>query len=102
MEETTTTVSPSELQKLLYTIADRQPDICIRYRSLGHLWYPNFLKVLKIQESGNAVFHDELCNKLISFSDISSIVQFELDSRFLHFEPNCHYQISDENHCKEQ
>lgn len=78
-------------------MAQHHSDICIRYRSLGNLWYPNFLRVHKIQEPGNVLFYDESCNKLILFSDISRIVQFELDSRFLHFEPNCHYQISDED-----
>lgn len=83
-------------------MSDNSLDIGIRYRVLGTLWYPNFVKVLKIQGPGNVMFHDQVLQKVILFSDTSRIVQFELDSRFLHFEPNCHYQVSDENPCEIQ
>lgn len=96
MEATTTLVSSIDLEALLFSIAQHEPGICIRYRTLGQLWYPNFLKIIDIQGGRTILFHDEHREKIISLSDPSRIVQFELDSRFRQFEPNFHYQVSDE------
>lgn len=97
MEAIATLVSQADLEALLFSIAQHEPGICIRYRTLGQLWYPNFLKIVNIQGEKTILFHDEQREKLISLSDPSRIVQFELDGRFRQFEPNFHYQVSDEN-----
>jgi len=95
MEATTTTVPVTELKKLIFSIAKQELPICIRYRSLGQLWYPNFLRVIDVQESKRILFHDQTRNKIVSLPDLSMIIQFELDGRFNSLEPNCHYQVAD-------
>lgn len=92
----TTMVSQLELKRLLSSLTQQKLPVCIRYRTIGQLWYPNFLRVVKIDEGKSALFHDDTRNKLISLPDVSRIIQFELDSRFLQFEPNYHYQVADD------
>jgi hypothetical protein len=96
MEATTSLVSLSDLKRLLFSIAQQQAHVSIRYRTLGQLWYPNFLTVVKLEQGKSVLFHDEIRRKLISLPDISRIMQFELDGKCYPFEPNCHYQVSDD------
>ena len=96
MEATTTLVSVTDLKRLLYAITQQEHPVSIRYRTLGQLWYPNFLSVVKIANT-NVLFHDKAKKKLISLPDLTRIIQFELDGKFSSFEPNCHYQVADEH-----
>jgi hypothetical protein len=95
MEATTSVITVSELKKLLFSIVDNEDSVCIRYRTIGQLWYPNFLRVVKIVADKRVMFYDEIRERLISIPDLSTIIQFELDGRVYHFEPNCHYHVSD-------
>jgi len=62
---------------------------------MGQLWYPNFMRIIKIEEDKRVLFHDETRKRIISLPDLNTIVQIELDSKFYPFEPNCHYQVSE-------
>jgi hypothetical protein len=94
MEETKTIVSVNELRRLIISIVEGRFEICIRFRLIGQLWHPNFLRIVKLTEGSGVLFHDETQNKLFSLSDLGKIVQFELDSSLYAFEPNCHYQVT--------
>lgn len=96
MEATTSLITMSELQKLLSSMVQQQTQVSIRYRTLGQLWYPNFMRVIKLEQGKSVLFHDEIRRKLIALPDLTRIIQFELDGRCYPFEPNCHYQVSDE------
>jgi hypothetical protein len=102
MEATTTLISASDLKKLLLSIQDQEHQICIRYRTIGRLWHPNFLRILKIGEDKSVLFHDETRKRLIQLPDFSHIVQFELDGKVYPYEPNCHYQVAEEFVYKDQ
>lgn len=97
MEATTTSISVNELKKLLVSIQEQEYHICIRYRTLGGLWHPNFMRVLKVEENRSVLFHDVTRKRLIQLPDLSTIVQFEIDGRLHPFEPCMHYGISEEN-----
>lgn len=97
MEATTTAISVNELKNLLVSIQEQEHHICIRYRTLGHLWYPNFMRVLKVEENRSVLFHDVTRKRLIQLPDFFTIVQFEIDRRLHRYEPCMHYQISEEN-----
>ena len=101
MEATTTLVSLSELKRLLSSVVQQKLQLSIRYRTLGHLWYPNFLPVAKIEQGKSILFHDAPGNTLVAPPDVQHIIQFELNGKFYPFEPNSHYQVSDDNFCKD-
>ena len=69
---------------------------------MGQLWYPNFLTVLKIEQDKSILFHDQTRKKLIALADLNRIIQFELDGKIYPFEPNSHYQVSDDNYYHDQ
>jgi hypothetical protein len=87
-----TLVSLLELRRLAIEIKEHNPNICIRYRLLGSMWKPNFVRIINVSESRMMV-NDEIENKLISL-DMGDIMQFELDSKFQNFEPYFHYEVS--------
>ena len=94
MEYPKTLVSVNELKRLLYAIVEGELQISIRYRLIGHLWHPNFLKVIKITDGSGVLFHDAVQNKLFALPDLSTIIQFELDCSLYTFEPNFHYTLT--------
>lgn len=89
-------VSVLELKQLLITITDNKLPVSFRYRLLGELWKPNFMRVLKVVERG-ALLHDEIRNQLISVPDLYQIVQFEIDQTVHAFKPHFHYGLVLEN-----
>jgi hypothetical protein len=91
--DTKSLISVLELKRLLVTIVDFDLPICIRYRILGEMWQPNFLKVVKIMEKG-VILNDELRNKTIILPDLSQIIQFEIDGRIHNFQPHFHYDVN--------
>lgn len=86
-------LSVTELNRLLITIAEKRMGVCFRFRLMGEMWYPNFVRVLKVTDK-IVLLNDEVSNKLISVSDISSIIQFELDASFHNYEPHFHYEVT--------
>jgi hypothetical protein len=96
MEETLTIISAAELKKVLFSIIRHELPVCIRYRTIGQLWHPNYLRIIKVEDNSAIVFHDETRKRLIFLPDVSAITQFEVD-RPVHFlKAGYHYQVSDE------
>jgi hypothetical protein len=87
-----TLISVLELRRLLVDLAEKRPDICIRFRLLGELWSVNFLRVIRITEKG-AVLLDE-SQGLVSVSDLNFVMQFEIDRPFQGFQPYYHYEVT--------
>ncbi len=92
MPETRSLISVVELKRLLVDLKSKRPDICIRYRLLGEMWETNAMRVIRVTERG-AILNDETLNKLINLSDLSLIMQFEIDAPFQGFQPHFHYNV---------
>lgn len=91
-------MSVSELRTLLHSLTQYAPDVSIRYRMKGDLWYPNFLKIVNCDEGKPVLLRDDKRNKLIVLSDVVSISEFELSGRFYHFDANERYHVLEEEY----
>jgi hypothetical protein len=85
-------VSVLELKRLLVELAEKRPNVCIRPRLMGEMWLVHFMRVVSTSEKG-VLLHDEETNRFISVSDLSYIMQFELDNRFQNYQPHFHYEV---------
>lgn len=94
MEDTRVAISVNELKKTLSAIFESDLGVQIRFRTLGHLWYPNFVRILKIENGQGILFFDEGQNFFISLRDLSAITEFEIDTGLYPLEPNYHYQVT--------
>lgn len=92
MNTTSNLISALELRKLLYTIVDNGSKASFRYRILGEMWQPNFLRVVQIAEQG-VLLNDETTNSFKFLPDLSQIVQFEIDAAVHGFLPHNHYGV---------
>jgi hypothetical protein len=81
------------LRRLLHDILATKPDVCFRYRIIGEMWTPNFKRVLHVSENG-VLLRDEVTSHLTAISDLSNVIQFEIDSPFLDLRPYCHYNVN--------
>lgn len=95
MEAATTVVSVADLKKIVFSVIEKDLQVSIRFRTLGQLWYPNFLRIIKIDDEKRVLFHDETRQFYISLRDLSAITQFELDTKVDGLEPHYHYQVSE-------
>jgi hypothetical protein len=93
MSNTITTVSILELKRLLTELAEHGNNVCVRFRLIGELWQPHHHRVLKMTETGVALV-DEPSNKLVFISNLTNVMQFELDSAFQIYQPNYHYSVT--------
>lgn len=91
----TTTISVHAFEELIRTISENK-SAGIRFRMRGELWYPNFLHVMQAGEYNRILFVDGKRNHNIILSDLSSVIQFELDAAIHPFAPGRHYQVSQE------
>jgi hypothetical protein len=87
-----TAISISDLKRLLYELRDTQPYTCIRVRPLGDLWKQNFMMIFNISDAG-VILYDEILKRLIKISDLSTIIQFELDNNFQEYRAHFHYDV---------
>jgi hypothetical protein len=85
-------ISTLELKRLLALMADNPYSICFRYRCVGDMWQPNFMRVMGVTDKG-VVLKDIPRNKIISVPDLKMIMQFELDGSLHGFAPNFHYTV---------
>lgn len=85
-------ISVLELRRLLYTIVDNRLDACFRYRFLGEMWQPNFLRIVGASEKG-FLLNDEVTNSFKCLPDLSQIMQFEIDVGVHNFLPHNHYDL---------
>lgn len=93
MEKPPGVVDLLELKQLLTGLSDNpQLNIYFRYRLSGQRWHPHFTKVLSLTETGVTLV-DLLSSKILTIHDLLDIVQFEIDDRFHHYQPNFHYEV---------
>lgn len=83
---------------MLVAIADNRSGPAVRYRIMGEMWQPNFMRVLKVAESGSLLLHDPVKNNIIAVPDFSAIIQFELDGSLYDLEPHFHYTVHRDEH----
>lgn len=81
-----------EFKRLLQEIRDLSPDISIRMRLMGEMWQPAYLRIFQLTEKGVALY-EELSRKLIMISDLTQVMQFELDQGFKQYQPHFHYSV---------
>jgi hypothetical protein len=81
-----------ELRRLLVELRDKRPDICVRFRLLGEMWFPHFTRIVLVTETG-AILNNEVTNKLIRVADLSNVMQFEIDHTFQNYKPYYHYDM---------
>lgn len=81
-----------ELRRLLVELQEHRPDICVRYRLIGKMWMPNFLRITRVTDHG-IVLNDESSKKVVMLPDLSQIIQFEIDKAFQLYQPYFHYEI---------
>lgn len=93
VRDTNRLISVAELRRLLYSIRDHKVNVCIRFRKLGEMWKPNFMRVVDLNERG-AIFSDQTINEFVFVLDLDEVMQFELDGRFQVFEPYNHYEVT--------
>jgi hypothetical protein len=92
MTKSSTEITVTELAQLLTSIKNSPSDIKIRVRLIGELWQKAFMKVEVIEED-SIILCDTKTNDLLSFDDIQSVIQFELDKPFQHYKPQLHYTV---------
>ena len=92
MNELPTKIHVLTFRRLLTELKEHRPDICIRHRLLGQMWANNFHRVTEITEQG-VILNDETLNTLVRISDLSHVMQFELDKSFQTFQPYHHYEV---------
>lgn len=87
-----TLISVLELRRLMVDLAEKRPDISIRFRLLGDMWSVNFLRVIRITEKGAVLFDES--HGLVSVSDLNFVMQVEIDRPFQGFQPHYHYEVT--------
>jgi hypothetical protein len=92
MEEPAHKISSIELKRLLIDLKEKRPDISVRFRLIGELWYKNFMLIDTITEKG-ATLKDETEGKIISIQNLNNVMQFELETQFQNFHPHYHYSV---------
>jgi hypothetical protein len=85
-------VSPEQMAKLLLDLKTTMSDVRIRVRLVGEMWDNIFMRVVQADGKGALLLYEEK-NKMIMVSDVTSIMQFELDGRFQHYQPFFHYNL---------
>ena len=80
------------LRNLLSDLTVQRSSVCIRFRLLGEMWKPNFMRVSRLTDRG-LILVDESTKEFVFVSDLSDIVQFEIDDRFHDLQPHFHYEV---------
>lgn len=86
------TISVMELKRLLHELKDYRSETLIRFRLLGQMWQPNFLKIFVVNDTG-VVLIDPTNKKMEMLTSLSDVIQFELDTRYQLFQPYFHYKV---------
>lgn len=92
IERDMTPISTLQFRRLLHDLLSREPDVKVRFRLIGKMWKPNFLKIYNVTEHG-AIFTDETIDEFVFVSDLTEVMQFEIDFRFQDFHPHFHYEV---------
>ncbi len=91
--KTTTDIDVLLLKQLLINLKQYRPEICIRFRMIGELWQPLFLKIMDVTDSGVALLN-EAENRLTFIQNLCNVMQFEIDCKFQNYQPNNHYDVT--------
>lgn len=94
MKVAPTVFSVNDLKGLFAAIVHHPYPVNLRFRTLGQLWYPNFLRIVKMEEGNRVLFHDDERKFFISLRDLSAITEFELNASAGGFEAFTPYQVS--------
>ena len=89
-----TLISVVELRRLMVDLAEKRPDICIRFRLLGEMWNANFMQVMRVPDKGVVLLDQS--KSLFSINDLNFVMQFEIDRTFQSFQPYYHYEVTPE------
>jgi hypothetical protein len=89
----TKAVTVLELKRLLIELTDKRPDICVRFRLIGEMWFQHFTRIIVVTETG-VIINDEVSARLIRVRDLSNVMQFEIDRGFQNFKPHYHYTVN--------
>jgi hypothetical protein len=84
-------LSATTLRQALIDIMEHGPNVCVRFRLIGQLWQPGFVRVVAVNDN-HILVNDEFKNQLIHIN-LDMIVQFEVDHKFKRLEPHNHYDI---------
>jgi hypothetical protein len=87
-------VTTSELRFLLRQLREKSPDTCMRFRLIGQMWNESFMNIRIVTDKG-VVFQNcqDGSNQVTSISDLTNIVQFELENSFENYQPHFHYSV---------
>jgi hypothetical protein len=92
MPQTVKAISVLQLKRLLYDLYDKQPYTCVRIRLLGEMWQNDFWQIFKVDENA-AIFYSETLRQLLKLSNISYVIQFEIDHNFQQYVAHFHYDV---------
>ena len=90
-ETTPHKITAVELKRLLVTLHGYSPCVFFRCRQVGAMWMKRHAQISSI--TGNSVILYNEKESKYTFVDINNIVQFDLDERFQHYQPHCHYEV---------
>jgi hypothetical protein len=85
-------VTSQDLRRLLHHIQNPRLHICIRFRLIGQLWQPHFMRVVLVIDEG-VTLEDEKEGKLFIINNLNDVMQFELDQSLFQYEPHYHYDL---------
>lgn len=91
-EKNTQLVNALELKQILISLSQYNNHICFRWRQVGELWMRHHCRVTDVKDK-TVVLLDESDSRY-HLIRINSIMQFDLDERFQHYQPNFHYDVS--------
>lgn len=93
MNKSRNAITTISLRNVLNEMSGRKASVGFRFRLLGEMWRPNFMHIVKVTDRG-AIFSDEQTKEFVFVSDLSDVVQFEVDGRLMEFQPHYHYEVA--------
>jgi hypothetical protein len=91
-------LSVIELRRLLIDLKEKRQGIFVRFRLLGEMWATNFMSIAGMTETG-VLLKDDISNNFVVISNLTDVIQFEIDEPFQGYKPYNHYDVkpSDES-----
>lgn len=86
-------ISILEFKRLLCDIRDRRPDVRVRVRLLGKMWFERFCAVDFLNEN-QVVLFDHTDDEYHYIKNVNDVVQFELECPFFGYHAFYHYDLS--------
>jgi hypothetical protein len=92
-DRTNNVISVIELKRLLIELKEKKPGVCVRFRLLGELWAKSFMTIATVTDRG-VLLKDEVTNNFSAISNLSDVIQFEIDEPFQGYKPYNHYDVN--------